>query len=202
MSNNSKVSDVGAALSTAKDDRSDIYTLSTGVRVRLRSVSTMLTRAAMQQIKDPPIPIVVDEQQGREYENPNDPVYLEKLTQASLERGYARLNTIILWGVELVDGLPPDSDWLDKLRLMDKHGLVDLSDFDFNDPIDKEFAYKKFIVIGDAVDEDGGNADLTVILNRGSVSEEAIEQASDTFQGEETQPANSDSTPEKSEVVS
>lgn len=201
--NNGKVSDVKAALSTKEGgETKSIYTLSTGVRVKLLPVNSMLIQAAMGKIKDPPVPVVIDREQGKEWENPSDPAYINELTAAQIQRGYARLNTVILWGVELVDGLPDDDRWLYKLQLMDKQGIIDLSDFDFNNPIDKEFAYKKFVAIGDEVDEDGGNKDMSLILNRGVVSEEAVAEASEVFPGQEAQPADSISPAEESEVVS
>lgn len=205
MSDNGKTSDIKAALSTVADVENkdkDIYTLSTGVRVRLLPVSALLIQSAMSRIKDPPVPIVKDEEQGREYDNPSDPAYLEALAQASLDRGYARLNTIILWGVELIDDMPEDDTWLEKLKLMDKQRIIDLSDFDFENPLEKEFAYKKFIAIGDKLDSNGANVDLTLISNRGMVSEEAIEQASDSFQSDTEQRTDQERVPEKSEVIS
>jgi hypothetical protein len=104
--------------------------------------------------------------------------------------------------MELVDGLPSNEDWLYKLQFQERQGDLDLSDFDFDNPIDKEFAYKKFIAIGNELDKNGFNKDISLVLNQGVVSEEAIEQASDSFQGEEEREADTESVPEKSKVVS
>jgi len=197
-----KNSSVKAALGTVSEGRPEIYTLSTGVRVKLQPVNSMLIQAAMGRIKDPPVPIVVDEQQGREYSNPTDPAYLRELEEAAKERGYARLNTVILWGVELADGLPDDDKWLYKLKFQEKQGDIDLSDFDFDNPIDKEFAYKKFVSIGDKVDKNGMNSDLSLILNHGMVSEEGVDEAHDVFPGSETQSADSQRPAQEPEVVS
>lgn len=197
-----KNSVIKAALSTKAESSPEVYTLSTGVRVRLLPVNSMLIQAAMGRIKDPEVPIFKDEAQGREYANPSDPHYQNQLEEAARDRGYARLNTVILWGVELVDGLPDDEGWLYKLQLMARQGVIDLSDFDLDNPIDKEFAYKKFVAIGDELTSDGANRDLNLILNRGMVSEEAIEEASDTFPGETEPGTDQERAAEKSEVVS
>lgn len=203
MSDNGKTSDIEAALSTVDQEKEEkIYTLSTGIRVRFTPVNSMIIQSAMSRIKNPQVPIVVDKEQGRDYENPDDPRYILALTEARTQRGYARLNTIILWGMILADGLPENDDWLYKLQFQERQGDLDLSDFDFKNPIDKEFAYKKFIAIGDKLEEDGTNTDITLVLNQGFVNEEAIESASDSFQGDKKPETDQERTPEASGVVS
>lgn len=197
----SKNGDIEAALSTVKDN-TEIFTFTTGVRVRLLPVNPMLTQAAMARIKDPAVPIIVDKEQGKEYANPNDPVYQRELEDANVQRGYARLNTIILWSIELVDGLPESDDWLYKLQFQERQGDLDLSPFDFENPIDKEFAFKKFIAIGDTVNENGENIDINLILDQGIVDSEAVDIASETFPGEETRTSDTNGASQESEGVS
>jgi hypothetical protein len=90
----------------------------------------------------------------------------------------------LLWGVELVDGIP-DNGWLEKLQFMERQENIDLlSSFDLDNPLDREFAYKKYIAIGDQLDENGENVDVLFILQGNNIiSEDGVEQATNLFPG-------------------
>ena len=55
------------------------------------------------------------------------------------------MDAMVMFGLELVDGMPEDDGWLRKLRFMEKRGQVDLSAYDTEDPFDLEFLYKRYI---------------------------------------------------------
>jgi hypothetical protein len=158
----------------------DPILLSSGYWVRVRPVSAHLIDGAQAQVKDPEIPSVYIEEKGREEENPNDPVYLRALERVDVDRSLAATDAMILFGVELINEdetpfeLPPDEQWLTKLRLLEKKGIFDLSEFDFDDELDKEFAFKKLVVIT--------AVDLPLIAMANGVQGADIENALDTFQ--------------------
>jgi hypothetical protein len=122
-------------IEVAKDQKpitkEDVHTLESGVRVRLQTVSPAL-------INEPVVPIV--EKNGKEYPNPLDPGYHAALERYEQERGAAALDAVVMFGLELVDGMPEDDLWLRKLQMIG----VEIDD----DPITQEFYYKKYIALG------------------------------------------------------
>jgi hypothetical protein len=104
---------------------------------------------------------------------------LRALERVDIDRSLAATDAMILFGVELVteDGdkyeLPPDSEWLDKLNLLARKGIISLSEYDLDDPLDKEFAFKKLVVIS--------SVDLPVVAMANGVQGIDIENALDTF---------------------
>jgi hypothetical protein len=153
--------------------------LSSGYWVRIRPVSAHLIDGAQAMIETPEPPMVFIEEKGREEQNPSDPAYLRALERVDIDRSLAATDAMILFGVELVteDGdkyeLPPDSEWLDKLNLLARKGIISLSEYDLDDPLDKEFAFKKLVVIS--------SVDLPVVAMANGVQGIDIENALDTF---------------------
>jgi hypothetical protein len=127
-----------------------IVTLSTGVRVELHPVSSSLVEEMKSSVSMPQVPVVYIEAKDREEENPNDPTYIAAVEEASLKRSDAMFDALVTFGVDLVDGLPEDSTWLKKLRLLEKRGLLDLSGFDLEDEFDLEFLYKRYVAVAGA----------------------------------------------------
>ena len=94
-----------------EQDIDEIHVLSTGIRVKLSSVSGTLIDDLRAAIEDPPIPVVYIDEKSREEENPNDPAYLAAVEEANRRRGVAMLDAIMIFGMELVDGMPKDDVW-------------------------------------------------------------------------------------------
>jgi hypothetical protein len=122
-----------------------LITLADGRRARLVPVSAALMDEVASRIPDPKVPTFYNEDKGREEENPFDPAYQRALDQAGRDRGMVTLDAMVMFGVELLEGLPEDDGWIKKLLWMEKHGHLDLSGYDLDDPIDREFAYKRYI---------------------------------------------------------
>lgn len=155
--------------------------LSSGYWVRIRPVSAHLIDSAQAMVATPDPPMVYIEEKGREEQNPSDPAYLRALERVDIERSLAATDAMILFGVELVneDGglfeLPPDSEWLDKLRLLERKGIISLSEYDLEDPLDKEFAFKKLVAVS--------SVDLPIVAMANGVQGIDVENALDTFPG-------------------
>lgn len=143
------MTDKSAALQVAQDRREEegITTLSTDVRVRFAIVPPALLAEVKSKVKDPKPPMWVDPDKDREMPNYNDPAYLEAMEEAASARGMAIIDALLLFGVELVDGMPEDDRWLRKLALMEKMGHLDLSAYDLDDELEREFLYKKHIAV-------------------------------------------------------
>lgn len=145
-----------AAVAVAKDkakESSEQVTLSTGVRVRINPVTPTLIDEVQARIPDPAPPEVFIEEKGRSEANYSDPKYLRDMERATTDRVVAALDAIAMFGITLVDdegnetGVPENDTWVKKLRLMDKLGRLDLSNLDLEDPIEAEFAYKRYIAL-------------------------------------------------------
>lgn len=144
-----------------------IKTLSTGVRVRLRAVSSSLISEVMAKIKDPDVPILHDEEKDRDLPNPNDPAYLRALDDAENQRNQAATDAMLVFGVELVDPMPEDTSWTNKLGFL---GI----EVNMDDAFALEFAYKKYIAVG--------TPDLPLVYGASSpVSAEEVAKAMSGF---------------------
>ena len=155
-----------------------IITLADGRRGKVVPVTASLLEQVSSKILDPDPPMVkIDRGDGREYseENPNDPKYLRDLTKIGRKRGSTAVGAMVMFGLELPDGLPQDDGWLKRLRQMQRLGLLEFADVDLDDPLDQEFLYKRLIA-----------ADAFVVNAIGEVSgltPEDIEEAEASFQG-------------------
>lgn len=185
-----------AALDVAKRQREEkkelgtIHTLSTGVRVRIVPVAAHLIDEAMFEVKDPPVPRQ-DLGKGREEPNPLDPQYKRELADAEHARGVAASDTLMLMGVQLVDGMPEDNDWLKQLKFLERLGHFNaLKGFDLKDPMDLEFVFKKYYAIS--------ARDIPYIGNASGMSKEEIDLAVRGFQGDEGQSPDNESEVEES----
>lgn len=166
------------AVTVAKQpDEEGIVTLSTGVRARITTVSQAIIQDALGLLKEPRPPMWLNPDKEREEPNPMDPDYLEALQEHEQKQYQVTFNTFAMFGVELVDGLPENDDWLRKLVIMDKFGTLDLSAFDLDHEIDREYLYKRYIAMG--------NADYVLVGIRSGVSQEEIRRAASSFQRKE-----------------
>lgn len=149
--------------------------LSTGVRARIVPVAASLIEEVTRRVRDPEIPMWHDPERDKDIPNENDPIYLRALIEAKKKRGEAAMEAMILFGVELLDGLPESDEWFRRLQFLDKRGLLDLSQYDVEDPIDREFIYKRYIAVG--------STDFILIGSLSGLSQEGIRAAGETFRG-------------------
>ncbi len=145
-----------AALEVAKDMKrlakpAEYYLEAYQIRVRLVPVPPQMIDEVSNRIKDPEVPVWHDPDKDRDAPNPLDPAYKKAMEEAVRQRGLAAIDTMCLFGIELIDGLPTDELWLSKLRLMEKRGLLSLSSYDLDDPMDKEFLFKRYVVANNEV---------------------------------------------------
>jgi hypothetical protein len=126
---------------------SEIITLSTGVVVRLKPVSSSLVEQVRSAIPMPEVPVVFIKEKEREEENPNDPHYINEVEEVNRKRSEAILDALCIFGIELVDGLPEDDAWLKKLQKLEQRGGLDLSGFDLEDEFDRDLLYKRCVAV-------------------------------------------------------
>lgn len=157
----------------ARSNGDGIVTLSTGVRARLKPVAASLINDVTTRVRDPKVPIWHDPEKDRDIPHPDDPAYLEARLEAQQKRSAAALDAMILFGVELVDGVPDESEWLPKLKFMEKAGHISLEGYDLTNEFEREFVFKKYIAVG--------TNDLDVVGNLMGISEEAVKKAAESF---------------------
>ncbi len=171
---------VEAARRLAGKGEDNIVVLPGGARVRIHPVSAALIADITSQIKEPEIPLWPNpekpDQDGRPRlePNPDDPNYVRALEETNQKRGAAMIDAMVMFGVELIDGIP-DDDWIKKLRFMEKRGLLDLSSYDLDDPFDREFLYKRYILVDNNV--------IGMVTDASGLSTEDIKRAQESFQG-------------------
>ena len=160
---------------SAESDELDIVTLSTGYKARIRPVGASLIDDAVARIKDPLVPTYTSEDKGREEENPHDPAYLRALKDAAKERATVAMDAMVMFGIELVDGVPEDDKWIRQLAFYAKRTGLDLSGYDLDDELEKEFLFKKYIATG--------TLDLLEVGKRAGLRQKDVADAVKSFPG-------------------
>jgi len=157
--------------------RENVVRLSTGVRAILTPVASSLIQDVMNQVKDPKVPMWHNPEKEQDEPNYNHPEYIEGMAEAERKRSDAALDAVILFGVKLVDGVPEDGEWLNKLRYLEKRKRIDLSEYDLDDPFEKEFVYKRHVAIA--------GEDFSLIGELSGVPQGERARARRTFPGDE-----------------
>lgn len=157
-----------------------IVVLSTGIRARIRTVSASLLDEVVSSVPEPEPPLWTNPADGETIENVNDPEYQRKLRESNRQKGMVSIDAMIMFGLDLVDGVPDDEDddWVRRLRFLN----LDLTKYDLADPFDREFLYKKYVAVG--------SDDLALLSERARVSPKGVQRAVDSFQGDEAQSAD------------
>lgn len=148
-------------------------TLSSGDEAILRPVTASLIDEVTSRVRDPEVPMWFNEAKEREEPNPSDPKYLRAMDEANRERGVAAMDAMIMFGVELVNGLPDNENWVKKLRFLEKRGQLSLKDYDLEDEFDRTFLYLRYIAVDSKI--------IGEITGLSGMSAEEIEQAEDSF---------------------
>lgn len=159
-------------------DFSKPFTASTGVKITLKAAPALLIEQAQSLIEKPkpPVQVVVDENTGKEREVANElhPDYQKALLDWDRERNMAALDTMVMFSVDLPDGLPEDENWIKQLKYLQKHSRFSLNGYNLDDEDDREFIYKRYIALG--------NDELQLVSQINGIRQEDVEAFTDTFQ--------------------
>jgi len=154
-----------------KEAQDDIVILASGHRVRFVPVPHNTLREVQAKIIDPPVPMIPHPNDpSRQIENLSSITYRETLERNKEERLKVTLNALFLFGLELLDPLPADKTWLDKLVLL---GLINTDEIESASALQQELWYKKWVIADGTVFER--------LYGTLGVSEEAIAQARAAF---------------------
>jgi len=143
-----------------------VVTLSTGYRANILPVSASLIDQVTAKVKDPKVPMWMNDQKGRKEPNPADPDYLRQLDEAARERGIAAMDALVMFGVELLDPIPDDGAWIKKLVYL---GI----ELDEEDEFEIEFFFKKYVAVS--------AEDVTLVTRRSGMSAEEVADAERSF---------------------
>lgn len=143
---------MSVALDKAKEiqdgDGEDVVTLSRGIRMKVVPIPPGLLEDILSSIEEPEVPMWYNPDKEREEPNPMDPEYIRARKRAEREQTVATMDTIALFGMELIDGLPGDDSWIRNLQFLEKRGRINLDDYDLDNELDREFLYKRYIALG------------------------------------------------------
>lgn len=122
----------------------EIYAFEDGTVVKLTSIPAAVIDEVVSRVKMPEIPTWHNPENERDEQNPNDPSYIIAVQETERRRGAAMIDAVIMFGIQLVNGMPEDDAWITRLRFMEKRGQMDMSAYDLEDQMEKEFVYKRF----------------------------------------------------------
>ena len=159
----------------AKND--ETFTSESGLKLKLKKVSRYIALEIGNKIPVPDVPTWVNEDKGREEENPNDPDYLKAVQKANYDRAMLVTTSTIALGTEITtlptDMVGPDDDeWLEVLEALDIQVEVKNKRLRY-------CAWLKYIGLPNGTEFD--ELTMKVLRYSGLVSEEDVQKAQDSF---------------------
>jgi len=164
------------AIETARDladETQDDLLEVEGFTIRIKAIPTAIITDVTDRIPDPEVPVWHNQENDRDEQNPNDPAYLKAQGEVDRKRGEAMIDATVMFGIDVIGGIPPTDEWLPKLRFMEKRGQIDLSGFDLEDPLEEEFVFKRYMIANIAL--------INFIQEMSSVKPEDIGKAGRPF---------------------
>lgn len=158
--------------------KDNIFITQRGVKLHLQKVNAFLIAEAVGKVKFPDVPVVHIEEDDRDEENPNDPVYIAKLQDANVLRNSTSYNVSIAMGTYCERGWVPDGiDYVDGTKWPE---LMEYAGVDVPDKrLARYVAWVKYYVL---VDHDELNELVTAILTYGGIlQEKEVQEAIETF---------------------
>jgi len=130
--------------------QAETITLSTGVKLKLKHVPILRINAVLERFPYPEVPVIWDEEKGRELRNPNHPAYVEMRQKVDEQRTWAILDAVAALGTEVLyvpDGIdkPEDASWTEELEVLGIAVRLDSK-------VARYLAWIKFVAIGTADD--------------------------------------------------
>lgn len=141
--------------------------------IRVKPIPAAIITDVTNRIPDPEIPVWYNKEMERNEANPGDPEYVRMKSEVERKRGEAMIDATILFGIELVDGIPPVEEWMPRLQFMIRRGQLDLSQYNLDDPLELEYVFKRYVI--------GNIALITHIQQLSSVMPDDIGKAAAPF---------------------
>jgi len=100
----------------------------------------------------------------------------------------ATRDALLVFSLELMDGVPQAGEWLERLRFLERRGHIGLDEYDLDNPLDLEYLYKKHVAMGD-------ENDWMLLNTTGRVTPEEVARAEDSFRGDAPRDADNTAPP-------
>ncbi len=166
--------DTKKASANKKKSKNKITTTPSGYRVKLVPVAANVLREAQSRIPDATTRTFTNPTDGKEYENPAHPEYIAEVKLVQEERTKASMSAMVLFGMELLEPIPEDNEWLEKCRFAKL-----ITEEEYKEAIStdgkymREMLFKTYVV-----------SDFTIInqiASMSGVTQEMVAQARDSF---------------------
>lgn len=158
-----------------KSNKNAVRSTVDGIKYKLHPVAANVLRDAQMQIKDARIRTFKNPTTGKEEENPAHPEYIMDEKEVQEKRIKASMNALVLFGLELIDPIPSDNNWLKKILFIN---LITQKEYDeATSPEGKflrELFYKNYVFTDLKI--------LNELSTLSGVTQESIAKAKKSFQ--------------------
>lgn len=161
-----------------KKARANEYISQRGVKFKIQKVNAFLVTEALGKVKWPDIPVLHNDEDDRDEENPNDPIYLQKLQGAQALRVITSYNMSIAMGTYTQrDWCPEGIDYVDGTEWQE---LMEYAGVEIpNTRLARYVAWVKYYIL---VDHDELNELMKIVATyAGFVHEEEVAEAIESF---------------------
>lgn len=164
------------------DEYEDDLLVVEGYTVRAKAVPAAIISEVTKRYPDPEVPLWHNPEYDRDEQNPNDPEYIRKKDLVDRQRGEAMIDSTVMFGIEVVGGIPPKETWLPRLQFLQTLGSIDLSKYDLDDEMVLEFVFKRYIIASVAL--------ISYIQKMSAITPEDVEAAGKPFRRKEKRRTN------------
>lgn len=159
-----------------------VITLSTGVKLEVKSIPPMLMMEALTIIPRPDVPTFFDARLNREIENPDHPDYQERLKKYQMDYALSVMNTMVIFGTGIKSvpkGVPvmESDDWVENMQLAGFDTLPSSKNW-------RKLAWIKTVAVANA---DDSNLLMERVGGASGVKETDVDAAAQTFRSEKGQ---------------
>lgn len=158
-----------------------VYMAPNGLKLKLKKVSRFVVVDATKKFKMPSVPVIYDKDKDREIENPNDPDYIAELRSAKFEQGMLAISVYLTLGTEVLE-LPANVSPVDATDWSE-----DLESLGITIPIKGRARYVAWLKYYCLTDDEFNALAWQVMKFSGTVREEDVKQAMESFRGDEGQ---------------
>lgn len=155
------------------------YTTTSGYDIEIRNVPHLVMEYSAADIPVPQVPEIWNESKKEMMENPNSPEYFEALQKYDADRERAMLDALVSFGVITDEKMPAKRTLTKELKEMDMAVKGTLLDgYDLTSERDLDILWKKYYVLGAAVD-------MHTLQRHAMVQWEAVSNALKSFRSPE-----------------
>lgn len=158
--------------------RDNEFTCARGVKFKIQKVNAFLVTEALGKVKFPDVPVVHNDEDDRDEENPNDPIYLQKVQDAQA------LRTLTAYNISIAMGTYSQRDWCPEgVDYVDGTDWPELMEFaGVSVPTTRLARYVAWVKYYVLADHDELNQLMTIIAQyAGFVQEAEVAEAIESF---------------------